>query len=121
VLPQYLARTEWVLAGASKQEMIERATALFAEGRFMAPEASSFSFMLSKQGYLGDGAGGPWHPHVMFFVPHGQASAWGAALEGSPVLGAEGRPFEPTVLFIPVRRWSDGSLGPGLAELHHTT
>src|SRR5215468_4859956 len=30
VLPQYLKRTEWVLAGASKQEMIEKTRSLFA-------------------------------------------------------------------------------------------
>jgi hypothetical protein len=65
--------------------------------------------MLSKDGYLNDEAAGPWHPHVMFFVPHGQAAAWGAGLPGSPILGAEGTELESTVLFIPVPRWSDGS------------
>src|SRR5262249_11060216 len=78
VLPQYIKRTEWVLAGASKPEIIERARALFASGGFTAPEAASFSFMLSKQGYLSDNGAGPWLPHVMFFVPHGQAATWGA-------------------------------------------
>lgn len=109
VLPQYLKRTEWVLEGVSRTQMIERARAEVASRRFAVPQAGSFSFMLSKQGYLNDEASGPWSPHVMFFLPHGQASAWGAGLEGSPVLGAEGSPLEPTVLFIPVRRWSDGS------------
>jgi hypothetical protein len=55
--------------------------------------------MLSKQGYVSDDAAGPWLPHVMFFVPHS--------------------PIEPTVLYIPVRRWSDGSPGPAPAELQH--
>src|SRR5215813_3618285 len=119
VLPQYLKRTEWVLAGASKQELIEKARSLFADGRFTAPEAGSFSFMLSKQGYLGDNAAGPWLPHVMFFVPHGQAAVWGAGMEASPVLGAEGSPFEPTVLFVPVRRWSDGSPVPPPTDPQH--
>src|SRR5262249_50723148 len=108
VLPHYLKRTEWALAGAGKQDLMERARTLFAGGGLTAPEAGSFSFMLSKQGYLGDQAAGPWLPHVMFFVPNGQAAAWGAGLEDSPVLGADGTSFEPTVLFIPVRRWSDG-------------
>ena len=44
----------------------------------------------------------------MFFVPHGQAVAWGAGLEASPILGTDASPLEPTVLLIPVRRWSDG-------------
>lgn len=120
VLPQYLKRTEWALAGATKQQMIERTRVAFAQHQFEIPEAGSFSFMLSKQGNLGDPAdGGPWLPHVMLFIPHGQATAWGAGLEGSPILGTESSPIEPTVLFIPVRRWSDGSPVPILSEHHH--
>jgi hypothetical protein len=120
VLPQYLRRTEWVLAGADKAQVIEKARAEFTSRRFTAPEAGSFSFMLSNEGYLGDEAGGPWYPHVMFFVPHGQAAAWAAGLKGSPVLGTDGSPIEPTVLYIPVHRWSDGSLAmsPGTEHQH---
>lgn len=118
VLPQYLKRTEWVLAGVGKAQMIERARAAVASRRFTAPEAASFSFMLSKNGYLGDDAAGPWLPHVMFFVPHGRAADWAAGLKASPILGADGLPFEPTVLFIPVRRWSDGSPAPSPATEH---
>jgi len=112
VLPQYLKRTEWVLAGISKAQMVEKAQVEFASHRFTAPEAGSLSFMLSKQGYISDDAAGPWLPHVMFFVPHGQAAAWGGGLSASPILGADGSPFEPTVLFVPVRSWSDGSAAP---------
>jgi hypothetical protein len=119
VLPQFLKRTEWVLTSASKQRVIERTRAAFASHEFAAPEAGSISFMMSKQGYLGDEAGGPWLPHVMLFVPHGQPMAWGAELAGSPILGKESSPIEPTVLFIPVARWSDGSPVPHPAEHHH--
>jgi hypothetical protein len=119
VLPQYLERTEWVLTSGNKQQAIERARSAFASHHFTEPAPGSFSFMLSKQGYVGDAAAGPWRPHVMFFVPHGQAPAWGAGLEGSPILGADGSPIEPTVLFIPVGRWSDGSTAPPPAQHHH--
>jgi hypothetical protein len=119
VVPQYLERTEWVLAGMSKAQMLEKARAAFASGHFTTPEAGSLSFMLSRQGYLGDDAGGPWLPHVMFFVAHGQATAWGAGLKASPILGDNDGPFEPTVLFVPVRRWSDGSPAPMPASQHH--
>jgi hypothetical protein len=112
VLPQYLKRTEWVLTRVTRQQMIDKARTAFASRQFGPPDAGSFSFMLSKQGYLSDNAAGPWLPHVMFFVQPGQAAAWGAGLEGSPILGAAGGPFEPTVLFIPVPRWSDGSAAP---------
>jgi hypothetical protein len=117
-LPQYLKRTEWVLAGASKPQLIERTRAAVADHTFKTPEAGSISFMLSKNGYLSDAAAGPWLPHVMFFLPHGQAVVWGAGFEGSPVLGQDGSDFESTVLFIPVRRWSDGSPAPPPPPLH---
>jgi hypothetical protein len=118
VLPQYLRRTEWALAGTDRAQMIEKARDALASRRFTAPEAGSFSFMLSRHGYLNDDAAGPWLPHVMFFVPHGAAAAWGAGLAGSPVIGTDGGEFEPTVLFIPVRRWSDGSPAPAPASDH---
>src|ERR1700674_862397 len=38
-LPQELKRTEWVLAGATKQQMIERTKAAIASHEFKAPEA----------------------------------------------------------------------------------
>ncbi|MBS0417842.1 MAG: hypothetical protein JSR66_09010 [Proteobacteria bacterium] len=109
VLPQYLRRTEWVLAGIAKDQMIEKARAALAAHQFTDPETGSLSFMLSKQGNLGDQANGPWNPHVMFFVKHGDAAAWAAGLEGSPILGKDELPSEPTVLFVPVPHWSDGS------------
>ena len=118
VLPQYVERSKWVVAGLTKSQMMDKARSAFESHRFTAPEAGSFSFMLSKDGYLNDEAAGPWLPHVMFFVPHGQGAAWGAGLEGSPVFGAESKPYEPTVLFIPVRRWSDGSPGPAPTPPH---
>jgi hypothetical protein len=117
-LPQYLKRTEWVLAGVSKQDMIAKTKAAFADHSFRMPEPGAFSFMLSKEGYLNDQAAGPWYPHVMFFIPHGQAAAWGAGLDGSPILGQEGTDFESTVLFIPVRKWSDGSPAMPQATQH---
>jgi hypothetical protein len=118
VLPQYLERTEWVLAGIGKPQLIERTRAAVASHHFTAPQAGALSFMLSKRGYVSDDAAGPWLPHVMFFVPHGQAGAWGAGLEASPVLGADGGLIEPTVLFVPVRDWSDGSSAPSPATKH---
>ena len=113
VLPQYLKRAEWVTTGLDKAKLIEKTRLAFAHNEFVAPEPGAFSFMLSKEGYVSDKAQGPWLPHLMFFVPHGQAVNWGAGLEGSPVRGGEaGSAIEPSVLFVPVRSWSDGSPAP---------
>lgn len=118
VLPQYLQRSKWALAGMSKAQIMEKSRAAYSEGRFTSPEAGSLSFMLSNRGYLSD-AGGPWLPHVMFFVPHGATGPWAAGLQASPILGSDGSPFSPTVLLIPVRSWSDGSPAPSPPGEHH--
>jgi hypothetical protein len=115
-LPQYLERTKWVLAGTSKQQMLEKTKAAIASHHVQTSEAGAFSFMLSKQGYLGDQVG-PWLPHVMFFVSDSKAADWGANRDGSPILGQDRSPLT-TVLFIPVRSWSDGSPAPPPTEQH---
>jgi len=117
-LPQLLERTRWVLAGATRQQLIEKTQAAMASHQFKPPEAGAFSFMLSKRGYLSDESAGPWLPHVMLFLPHGQAADWAASKDGSPILGKDGRAMETTVLFIPVRQWSDGSPAPPVVEQH---
>jgi hypothetical protein len=117
-LPQYLKRTEWVLAGATKQQLREKTRAALGDHSFKTPEAGAFSYMMSKNGYVSDDAAGPWLPHVMFFIPHGQAQSWGANKEGSPILGQESSEIETTVLFVPVRVWSDGSAAPPPAVKH---
>lgn len=110
VLTYYRQRTRWVLSGVSKAEMIKRTRAAVAAKRIKAPEAGAMCFMLSKDGYLGDNAGGPWHPHVMFWTPSGPSSEWGANLPGSPIFSARSDVMPFTVYFVPVRKWSDGTL-----------
>ncbi len=120
VMPTYLERTKWVLAGASRDEVIKRTKAAIAAGRIGPPAPGAMSYMLSKDGYLGDNAGGHWHPHLMLFMPRdaaGKTADWGQDLPGSPVLSSDPG-LDPAVLyFIPLAKWSDGSwavMGPGM-------
>jgi hypothetical protein len=108
VLPGYLERTQWVLAGVSKSDMIDRTRTTVSTNTFVAPEPGAMSFMMSKQGYLSDDDG-HWHPHLMFFVAHSDAAAWGANLHGSPIFAAQSDPEPITTFFIPVTKWSDGT------------
>jgi hypothetical protein len=78
VLPPYLARTEWVLAGASKPDLVPRTKAAIANKEFVAPEPGSLSYMMSVQGHLND-ADGHWHPHVSSSYP-GQRLRTGARI-----------------------------------------
>lgn len=113
VLPQYEARAKWVAAGATREDIAKKAEAAYASHQFTDPLPGSFSFMLSKQAYLNDQAKGPWHPHVMLFVALNQMDTWAAGFDGSPIISPPTgtmRAYEPTTIFIPVRRWSDGSL-----------
>ena len=108
VLPEYLERTKWVLAGVSKPDIISRTRAAIAAHKFILPAPGAMAFMMSKQGFLGDGAG-HWHPHLMFFVPHTASGAWGADLAGSPVFAAQDSIEPTTTFFVPVIKWSDGT------------
>lgn len=108
ILPRYLERTRWVLAGVSKANMLDRTKSALAANTFTAPESGALSFMMSKQGYLGD-ATGHWHPHLMFYLAHTEGAAWGADLAGSPVFAAQGHPEPITTFFVPVPKWSDGT------------
>ncbi|WP_263368784.1 hypothetical protein [Edaphobacter bradus] len=109
VLPAYLKRTELVLAGLTKDQVEERMKEAVAKKVFGAPDPGSMCYMMSKQGYLND-TDGHWHPHLMFFLPPTGAASWGANLKGSPVFAAQGDPEPVTTFFVPVTRWSDGTM-----------
>lgn len=111
VLPSYLERTKWVLAGATEAEVRGRIERSVKAGKIAPPRAGAMSYMMSKEQYLSDDGGHPWHPHVMFYFPASVASgSWGANLEGSPVLSDVAK-FDHVITFmVPVSHWSDGSL-----------
>jgi hypothetical protein len=79
VLPHYLKRAQWVAAGASREQMIEKTRAAIAARELVAPEHGAMTFMMSRYGDVDLEMGGPWLPHIMLFVPRGQAAAWGRA------------------------------------------
>ena len=108
-LPAYLKRTEWVLAGLSRSEMLDRTKAAVAAHEFGPPEQGSMVYMMSRDTYLADGVG-HWYPHLMFLLPRTSGQEWGADLKDSPVF-SDSTFLEPlTIFFVPVARWSDGTL-----------
>jgi len=110
-IPITLKRTELVIAGRTKSQMFADIAAAFDKKEFPALEPGAMCYMLSKQGYLNDGAG-HWHPHVMFFVPLTEPAAWGADSTDSPMIGVKDPSSRVTVLMIPVGKWSDGTSDP---------
>jgi hypothetical protein len=111
ILPYTIYRTKLALAGLSKAKMVESIKAALASYQLPVPEPGAMSYMMSKDGYLGDEVQ-HWHPHLMFSVPTANAAAWGADLEGSPVLLDNRFPQGPepeTIFMVPVGHWSDGT------------
>ena len=111
-LPQTIKKTDLVLAGRSKAQMAEAIKAAFDKKELPPQETGAMCYMMSKQGYLNDAAG-HWQPHLMFFLPLTDATAWGADVPGSPVIADRDTLGRLTIFMIPVGKWSDGTPAPG--------
>jgi hypothetical protein len=112
ILSYTLRRTQLALAGRSREEMLAAVRAALARRQLPSPEAGAMSFMMSKDGIIGDTLD-HWHSHLMFHVPKAAAASWGANLAGSPVLLDERQVPEPeTIFMVPVTHWSDGTEAP---------
>jgi hypothetical protein len=107
VLPAYLERTKWALAGTSKAEMKDRTRAAIASNRMAMPEPGALGFMMGKEG--GDAVGHHWSPHVMMFVARTDGADWGADVHGSPIIAEQTDPEPITVFDIRVPLFSDGT------------
>ena len=113
-LPQMLKRTEWALRGMTREEIIAKTSAGFADHEFKGPDPGAMTYMLSKRTIT------PWLPHLMFFLPNAVAKTWGGGNDFPIVLkGPTGDIRGSTLILVPVRYWSDGT--PALpAATHHT-
>ena len=114
ILPLTIKRTEMVLAGMSKAQMILSIKAGFNNKELPAPAPGAMFYMMSRAGYLND-ALGHYVPHLMFYFPLTDKSSWGADLPDSPVTlnpQFQGGPEPITEFVIPVGKWSDGTVAP---------
>jgi hypothetical protein len=107
-LPRTIKRTDLVLAGRTKAQMIEAVAAAIDKKELPPMELGAMCYMLSKQQYLSDEAK-HWHPHLMFFLSQTDPAAWGAGMQGSPIFAFDDKWEGLTVFLVPVRQWSDGT------------
>jgi len=107
-LPRTIRKTDLILAGRTKAQMMEAIVAGIDKKELPAMEPGAMCYMLSKQGYLSD-QDGHWHPHLMFFVSQADPAAWGAGLPGSPIFAFNDTWEHLTTFLVPVRQWSDGT------------
>src|SRR6266851_1058171 len=107
-LPRTIKKTDLILAGRTKAQMMEAIVAGIDKKELPAMEPGAMCYMLSKQGYLSD-RDGHWHPHLMFFFSSTDPAAWGADLPDSPIIAFNDTWEHLTTFLIPVRQWSDGT------------
>jgi hypothetical protein len=125
VLPYSFKRTELLLAGHSKEEVIAAIKAAIDKKELPALEPGTVSYMMSKDSYLTD-YGGHNGPHMMFFDTAKDGTAWGANVTNSPVLAVnywymssdaypQLKTFPPlSVYLVGVMNWSDGTPAPSM-------
>ena len=114
ILPYTIKRTELVLAGRSKPQIIAAIKDGIDKHELPGLEAGALTYMMSKQGYLNDDARN-WVPHLMFYFPRAAGATWGADLLGSPMMlnpQFQESPEAISVLMVPVTQWSDGTPAP---------
>lgn len=121
ILPLARLRTEMLLAGHTRIEVIDRIREALGKGELPPLEPGAMSYMMSKDSYLTDMVGHNC-PHLMFFMPVADGVTWGAGLPGSPVssvpywLFATAKGSHDTdglpparIFMVGVSKWSDGT------------
>jgi hypothetical protein len=113
ILPITYFRTELVIVGKSKAEIMEACKEAFARKELPELEPGAMSYMMSKGAYLTD-HGDHKLAHLMFYTPEMAGKMWGADVSNSPImLGNQFIPAEPVSVFIvAVPEWSDGTAAP---------
>jgi hypothetical protein len=114
VLPITYKRTEMVLAGKSKAEIIDALKATYAKKELPALEPGAMTYMMSKEAYLTDN-GDHNVAHLMFYTPLMDGSVCGADLPKSPVMllpQFRGAPEPIDVFIVLTGMWSDGTPAP---------
>jgi len=125
MLPLVYKRTELLLAGQSRVEVIAAIKAALEKKELPALEPGAMSYMMAKSSYLTDN-GGHNMPHIMFYAPIKDYAAWGANIPNSPVMGVnywylseqsypQLQSFPPIAVFlVGADKWSDGTPAPSM-------
>jgi hypothetical protein len=115
VLPLTYKRTEMILAGKSKAQIIDALKAAYEKKELPPLEPGAMSYMMSKEQYLSDGGDHRWMAHLMFYTPLMDGAVWGADVSKSPLMlnpQFRGAPEPIDVFMVPAGWWSDGTADP---------
>jgi hypothetical protein len=114
VLPFTYKRTDMILAGLSKAQIMGGLKQTIARKEVPALEPGAMCYMMSRDANLGD-SNGHWHPHLMFYGSRSDGADWGADLSGSPVMlnpQFQNSPESLATYMVVVEQWSDGTPAP---------
>jgi len=114
ILLRNIKRTDLILAGRTKEQVDEAIFAAVDKKELPVIEPGAMCYMMSKQGYGGDGGNGGntvdhWPSHLMFYFSQDDPAIWGANLPGSPIIAMSDTREHVTTFAIAVPRWSDGT------------
>jgi hypothetical protein len=115
ILPIIYKRTDMILAGKSKAQIIDALKAAYKNKELPALEPGAMSYMMSKDQYLTDSGDHRWMAHLMFYTPLMKGAVWGADLPKSPVMlnpQFNGAPEPLNVFMVGAGMWSDGTASP---------
>ena len=76
ILPITYKRTEMILAGKSKAEIIEALKTAYEKRELPPVEPGAMSYMMSKDQYLSDEGQHNWMAHLMFYTPLMDGAVW---------------------------------------------
>ncbi len=114
ILPMTYKRTEMVLAGQSKAQIMD-GIKTFIKQDLPPLEPGAMAYMMSKDQYLSDSDHHNWMAHLMFYTPLMDGAIWGADLPNSPIMlnpQFNGAPEPINVFMVPAGWWSDGTADP---------
>jgi hypothetical protein len=114
-LPLVLMKTNLVLAGKSRLEIMHALKSALDGKDIAALEPDAMCYMMSSHQYLSDDDMA-WHPHMMWFVPGDSEKTWGANLPGVPAMAGYVAEDRMTVFMVVVDHWSDGTPVPHAAH-----
>ena len=100
VLPLQELRARLGMEGKAPDQIAEGVQAAYAKGELPKMETAAFAYMFSADQDLGPGVG-PWHPHMMLYIPYYENSMLGGNQVGGalPFVGDDaGTPFAVTVI-----------------------
>jgi hypothetical protein len=111
ILPMTYKRTEMVLAGQSKAQVME-GIRIFVKKELPPLEPGALTYMISKEAYLSD-ADDHNMAHLMFYTSLVDKAVWGSDLPKSPIMLNPQFALEGIDVFMVLTgMWSDGTLAP---------